>query len=99
MAFLLPATEAIMTEVELVISALSVVRSTFFPLTFSSIPNSSTNAPRVPDPSSRESTVISAALANPPFNAMAPKASVVSTYFPNLFITFSFNVLLHPFQM
>ena len=39
--------------------ASSVVISTFSPSFSSSIPNSSTNAPRVPEPSSRDTTVMS----------------------------------------
>ncbi len=52
-----PATEVSMTEVELVITASLVVRSTGVPSeAFSSRPTSSTNALRVPLPSSREKT-------------------------------------------
>ena len=59
MAFLLPATVVSITEVLLVISAASVVWSTLLPLaSFTSMPNSSMKAPRVPEPSSREMTVI-----------------------------------------
>ena len=42
----------------LVICASSVVISTFLPSIFCSTPVSSTNAPRVPEPSSREMTVM-----------------------------------------
>ena len=48
-----PATVVIMTEVELVTTAEEVVASF---LLSSSTPNSSVNAPRVPEPSSREMT-------------------------------------------
>ena len=55
------ATVVFITAVELVIAAEEVVLSTFLPLpSFSSIPNSSINAPRVPDPSSREVTLMGA---------------------------------------
>ena len=48
-----------MTSVLFVIVASSVVLSTFLPLaSFSSIPNSSINAPLVPEPSSLDTTVI-----------------------------------------
>ena len=54
------ATEVIITEVEFVMAAASVVMSTLLPAaSFSSSPNSSMNAPRVPEPSSREYTEIS----------------------------------------
>ena len=53
------ATVDIMTEVLLVMFASSVVISIFSPSTSSSIPNSSTKAPRVPEPSSLETTVMS----------------------------------------
>ena len=55
MAFASPATDVIMTDVAFVMAAVGVVRSTLSPLvSFSSMPNSSMNAPRVPEPSSRE---------------------------------------------
>ena len=57
MPFSSPATDVIMTDVEFVMAADVVVMSTFSPLaSFSSMPMSSTNAPRVPEPSSREYT-------------------------------------------
>ena len=50
-----PATVVIMTAVELVIMASSMVMSTLLPsASFCSIPKSSMKAPRVPEPSSRE---------------------------------------------
>ena len=50
-----PATPVSMTEVELVMTASVVVMSTVSPFSSSSsTPNSSTNALRVPEPSSRE---------------------------------------------
>src|SRR5699024_11313669 len=48
----------IITEVLLVILASGVVISTFCPSTSSSMPNSSTNAPLVPEPSSLEQMVM-----------------------------------------
>ena len=69
---LLPAMVVIITEVLLVISASSVVLSTFSPASFLlSMPNSSMNAPLVPEPSSRETTVIGP-------SALPPAGSVVS---------------------
>ena len=48
-----PATDVIMTAVELVMAAAGVVMSTLSPLApFCSMPNNSTKAPRVPEPSS-----------------------------------------------
>ena len=59
MAALLPATVCIITAVLLMISAEEVVLSTLLPsASFSSIPISSMKAPRVPEPSSREITLI-----------------------------------------
>ena len=56
-----PATDVIMTAVELVMAAAGVVMSTLSPLaSFCSMPNSSTKAPRVPEPSSREYTEMGA---------------------------------------
>ena len=61
-----PATDVIMTAVELVMAAAGVVMSTLSPLaSFCSMPNSSMNAPRVPEPSSRERTVISPVMSPP----------------------------------
>ena len=85
MPFGSPATEVIMTDVELVMAAAGVVISTFSPLaSFSSTPMSSMNALRVPDPSSREYTetspdgdTSSAAAASPaawPESALFPEA-------------------------
>ena len=55
----LPSTEVITTSVLFVISAVSTVISTFLPCAFfTSTPKSSMNAPRVPEPASREITVI-----------------------------------------
>ena len=69
---LLPAMVVIITEVLLVISASSVVLSTFSPASFLlSMPNSSMNAPLVPEPSSRETTVIGP-------SALPPAGSVIS---------------------
>ena len=66
MAFGLPCTVVIITEVLFVICASSVVRSSFSPASFfCSMPNSSMNAPRVPEPSSRERTVISPVMSPP----------------------------------
>ena len=59
-------TVVIMTEVLLVTAAAGVVQSTFSPASFfCSTPNSSINAPRVPEPSSREITPISEAASKP----------------------------------
>ena len=66
------ATLVIITDVEFVISAVEIVLSILLPsASFSSIPNSSINAPLVPDPSSREITVISS-LAALPHPVIAP---------------------------
>lgn len=77
-----PATDVIMTAVELVMAAAGVVMSTLSPLaSFCSMPNSSTKAPRVPEPSSREYTEMGAladaplppdALAESPAAAVSP---------------------------
>ena len=68
-----------MTDVEFVMAADVVVMSTFSPLaSFSSMPMSSTNAPRVPEPSSREYTetspvgTVPAALSASPEPALPP---------------------------
>ena len=84
MASLLPATVVIMTAVLLVMDALSVVISTFLPSFFCSMPKSSMKAPRVPLPSSRDTTTIllpaaflsSAFLSEP--QPSAPKATIAA---------------------
>ena len=74
MAFSLPATLVRTTSVLFAISASAVVLSTFLPsAVFSSTPVSSMNAPRVPEPSSREMTVIA-----PETPLSAPSAACVS---------------------
>ena len=71
----LPATVVIMTEVLLVISAVSMVISILLPsASFCSMPRSSMNAPLVPEPSSRDSTVI-APLMEPPAASVSCAAS------------------------
>ena len=82
------------TDVLFVIFAASVVLSTLFPsASFSSIPNSSMNAPLVPDPSSLEQIVISpeaAAIAVVPIVA-TPNNAAIATAKPFFIIHFSFS--------
>ena len=82
------------TEVLFVILAASVVLSTLFPsASFSSIPNSSMNAPLVPEPSSLEQIVISpeaAAIAVVPIVA-TPNNAAIATAKPFFMIIFSFS--------
>ena len=74
-ALVLPATVVIITEVLLVISAVSTVMSTLFPsASFCSMPISSMKAPLVPEPSSRDRTVI-APLMEPPAASVSSAAS------------------------
>lgn len=75
-----PATDVIMTAVELVMAAAGVVMSTLSPLaSFCSMPNSSTKAPRVPEPSSREYTEMGA-LADAPLPPDALAESPLRPY-------------------
>src|SRR5699024_10736931 len=84
MPFSSPATEVIMTEVELVMAAAAVVMSTFSPLeSSSSMPNSSTNAPRVPEPSSREYTEMLPEDDEPPSDPELPDAQPNSPNIPS----------------
>ena len=78
MAFSLPATLVSTTSVLFAISASAVVLSTFLPsAVFSSTPVSSMNAPRVPEPSSREMTVIAPeAPLSTPSAACVPEAEL-----------------------
>ena len=74
-----PATVVSITSVLFVMLASCVVISTFSPSFSSSIPNSSTNAPRVPDPSSREITSIApdgAAITTVPITVVPISAAV-----------------------
>ena len=67
-----PLMEVIMTEVLLVVSAVAMVRSILLPsASFSSMPKSSMKAPRVPEPSSRETTVILSSVFPQPANNTA----------------------------
>ena len=104
--FTSPATVVIITEVEFVIFASSVVMSTLLPsASFSSIPKSSTNAPLVPDPSSRERMVISpdapvwsalsAVLSFPllPHPTMVPSANVATRSVAAISFNFIFDLL------
>ena len=95
MALSLPATVVIITAVLFVISAVSVVLSIFSPASFfSSMPNSSINAPLVPEPSSRETTVIVPSAAPPcalsllPQPANIPTATVIAKATANTFFIF-----------
>ena len=87
MAALLPATVCMTTAVELLISAVTTVLSTLS----TSTPVSSTNAPRVPEPSSREMTVIDLSALNSAqaTEAMQDSASAAQvTILANFFIVF-----------
>ena len=90
-AFTSCATVLNITDVLFVIFAASVVLSTLFPsASFSSIPNSSMNAPLVPDPSSLEQIVISpeaAAIAVVPIVA-TPNNAAIATAKPFFMIYF-----------
>ena len=70
------ATLDIMTEVLFVMFASSVVISIFSPFTSSSMPNSSTKAPRVPEPSSLDTTVMSLVLSQSPDVSFEPLSAV-----------------------
>ena len=92
-AFSSPATVVIITDVLFVMLASSVVISTFSSPCFSSIPNSSINAPLVPEPSSRDTTVISPLAALTVLaNAVAPNTAAVKTaaifFFMIIFLLF-----------
>ena len=76
MAPVLPATDWITTSVELEISASTVVMS--LPSS-SSTPMSSTKAPRVPEPSSRETTVMGPEAAPPSVDSSEDSASLDSS--------------------
>ena len=108
-AFTSCATVLNITDVLFVIFAASVVLSTLFPsASFSSIPNSSMNAPLVPDPSSLEQIVISpeaAAIAVVPIVATPNNAAIATAkpFFivlnspflrgPNVFISLAITVV------
>ena len=115
MAFLLPATVVSITAVLLVISAAVVVLSILLPFaSFSSIPSSSTKAPRVPEPSSRDTTVmlpvtpavaflfpLSLFPAEQPANTLptsAPATARLSRTFAVLWVLFCFVMIHSPFS-
>ena len=74
-----PETVVNITSVLFVMIASSVVLSIFSPASFfSSTPNSSMNAPLVPEPSSRDTTLMYSLLSKSPVAADAEFAAVVS---------------------
>ena len=79
MAYALPATVVIMTFVLLVVTASTVVLSISWPSAVSSsTPVSSMNALRVPEPSSREITVMAADGSNPSLSAGRPPHPIMT---------------------
>ena len=74
-----------MTDVLLVTVASVVVLSTFSPFTSSSTPKSSTNAPLVPDPSSREMTLMLPPEEDPP--SLPPSLSLLPHAARDIIIT------------